>query len=423
MEENMTKNKVFLIITVVLMVIMSLILGWQVGSKVKQKEDSNTLPESQSIHKTPQTTDDITYAFLQLENNKQNMLYSPLSIKYALKMLSEGADGQTKEEIDKLIKDIELTKYQDIAEHLSLANAIFIRNDFKEKVNNNFIKQNQEKYNAEIIFDDFADATNINNWINEKTLNLINKALKDEDISPDTKLIITNALAIVMNFKEQFNANDTSGQTFYLENNEEYLATTMRRKTTSENTSYYQDSNITVLATDLEKYENTELEFIAIMPNNLNEYIKEFNSKELDNIDSKLIKASSTKAGLNIYIPKFKFEYELNLQNDLEKLGVKDAFDTKKANFKNISDDSIYVSRAIHKANIDFSEEGIKASAVTVFAFDTAALEENKPIDVRINKPFMFIIRDKNTKENWFTGTVYKPNSWEQDKEDYSAKS
>ena len=47
------------------------------------------------------------------------------------------------------------------------------------------------------------------------------------------------------------------------------------------------------------------------------------------------------------------------------------------------------------------------------------AFEEERPIEININKPFMYIIRDKETNEIWFVGTVYKPNLWENDKADY----
>ena len=47
-------------------------------------------------------------------------------------------------------------------------------------------------------------------------------------------------------------------------------------------------------------------------------------------------------------------------------------------------------------------------------------IEEEKPIEIKIDKPFVFLIRDKETKEIWFVGTVYEPNSWEDDKEEYS---
>ena len=110
-----------------------------------------------------------------------------------------------------------------------------------------------------------------------------------------------------------------------------------------------------------------------------------------------------------------------SVENDLIYLGVKDAFDSSLADFSNMTDKSeIYVSDALHKANIDFSEKGVKAAAATViYITEGMALEEEKPIEININKPFMYIIRDKETNEMWFIGTVYKPNLWENDKADY----
>ena len=75
----------------------------------------------------------------------------------------------------------------------------------------------------------------------------------------------------------------------------------------------------------------------------------------------------------------------------------------------------------LHNAKIDFSEKGIKAAAATVIMLEAgSALEEEKPIEVNIDKPFMYLIRDKKTGEIWFTGTVYEPDSWKAVKGDYT---
>ena len=81
----------------------------------------------------------------------------------------------------------------------------------------------------------------------------------------------------------------------------------------------------------------------------------------------------------------------------------------------------LWVEGALHKANIDFTEKGVKAAAVTViYMMDGAMMaDKNKPIEIEINKPFMYLIKDKKTDEIWFVGTVYEPNSWENDKADY----
>jgi serpin B len=89
-----------------------------------------------------------------------------------------------------------------------------------------------------------------------------------------------------------------------------------------------------------------------------------------------------------------------------------------------MSKEELYVGDAKHKADIKFSEKGIKAAAVTVIMMlEKSAFEEPKEIvELNFNKPFMFIIRDKNTKDVWFTGTVYEPVLWDEVKDDYKQR-
>ena len=152
----------------------------------------------------------------------------------------------------------------------------------------------------------------------------------------------------------------------------------------------------------------------------LSNYIKDFDMNDLNNVIEKSTLASDTKAGLYVTIPRFSIEYDLNLKDDLIKLGITDAFSLDLADFSNISDKKLYVTDALHKANIDFTEKGIKAAATTVIHMTCGmALREEMPINININKPFLYVIRDKDTGEIWFIGTVCEPNHWEQDEPTY----
>jgi len=366
---------------------------------------------------------DFDYLFLKLENNKKNMLYSPLSIRYGLNMLKKGAKGNTYDEINKLIGNTELPKYKSIDKYLSLANGIFIRDMYYEYVKQSYINTLKEKYDAEIIQDEFKDAQNANKWIENKTLGIIKKMLKDE-IVQNSEMIIINALAIDMEWYYHFDCDETYGGTFYLDDGQEMKATMMSNDEIKSNyISYYIDDDITVLTMSLKNYNGTQLEFMAIMPDkNLNTFIENVSKEQITQIDKKLKLSSDEKDGVNIIIPKFKFNYDLKLKGDLMNLGINDAFNYT-ADFSKMTEEELYVSEALHKADIEFSEDGIKAAAVTVFAMgdlDGPPDEEEKhPINIIIDKPFMFVIRDRETKDIWFTGTVYKPNSWENDKKKY----
>ena len=187
---------------------------------------------------------------------------------------------------------------------------------------------------------------------------------------------------------------------------------------TSEFESYYLDEDLTMVGMPLRKYGDTTLEFIAIMPENLDSYIKDNNIE----IDLRKLKDVGSKEELNITIPKFKFNYDLHLKQDLETLGVKTVFEAGKADLSNISTGDLYVTDALHKADIEFSEDGIKAAAVTTFTMKDNAIApagETTVIYLTFDKPFLFIIRDKDNGEVWFTGTVYEQTLWDDVKDSY----
>ena len=369
-------------------------------------------------------------SFLKLEDKQENIIYSPLSIKYALKMLQEGANDNTYTQIEEIVGNSNLPVYRNIENTLSLANGIFIRDTYYQYVKDDYKNILVSKYNAEIRQDGFQSAKNVNNWIEEKTFGKIENMITDELVTnPDSQMLLINALAIDMEWEVQFEDENTSGRQFYLADGTEMTTTMMSRESSSDDISYYIGDGITALTMDLKEYDGTQLEFMATMPNtNLEQYVDSLTMDKIEEITQNLNSASNTRAGVRINIPKFEFDYDMDLKADLMSLGITDAFDEFLADFSNMANldetqKNLYVSDALHKANIEFSEEGVKAAAVTVFGMmgDTLIGVENEvPIEININNPFVFLIRDKNTKEIWFIGTVYEPNSWEDDKQDYS---
>lgn len=407
----------FIIVAIILVVIFTIMI---VKNEKTRMNPTITGNQSSQAEET-----DFSIQFLKLENQQQNMVYSPLSIKYALNMLNEGANGNTKAQIENVIKDLSLTKYNTIDKVLSLANGVYIRDTYAEYVKEDYKNKLTEKYNAEINYDSFKNATNINNWIENKTLGIIKNMLDDNIVqNPNAEMLLINALAIDMEWENSFDASDTNGEDFYLTDNNTMTATMMHKETNGEDVAYYKDNDITALTMDLKQYDDTQLQFVAIMPeDNLSEYINTFTMDEFNHIIGNVTLASETKNGVEISIPKFSFDYNLQLKNDLIDLGITDAFDENLADFSNMTDANtgLYVYDALHKANIDFTEKGIKAAAVTVMiTFDATVMKDNnKPEEIRIDKPFLYFIRDKDTNEIWFVGTVYEPNSWEDDKGEY----
>lgn len=444
------------------------------------------------------------FAFLQLDNIQKNKVYSPLSIKYALAMLSEGALGTSKEQIDAIIGDYKSKKYTN-SEHLSLANAAFFRNTYKEHIKADFINNLIKKYNAEVIYDDFSTPNNINNWVSSKTFNLINNLLSDVSTN---EFVLVNALAIDMEWnkkiqavtpediysvsyahetyfesirdvggnyyeKIKFNGDETEvqalhfgasinnydivetlgednirktvgdeydkwlakkecGEDYTYETKEELLNRYITeidanygKVESSTDFTFYVDENVKTFAKDLKTYDGTTLQYVGIMPvkDSLEKYVKNIDAKEINTIISNLkeIKLDNFEKGyitkINGYAPLFNFEYDVDLIESLKDLGVTDVFDMSKANLSNMTDGDLFVNAAVHKANIEFSNDGIKAAAATAMGgmgsagcwFDYKYEAPVKEIDLTFDKPYLFLIRDKDSGEVWFTGTVYNP--------------
>ena len=517
------KKKSLIIITIILVIIVAGVLVFLKVKKNNSKPDDNKQNQVEVKRENKyseyqlkdNTLSNFDLYFLQLENNKKNMIYSPLSIKYVLEMLNSGAEGETKNQITDILGTYVNKKYTN-NRNMSFANALFVRNSYKDSIKTSYIDTLLNQYNATVAYDDFKSANTINNWVSNKTFKLINNAFDDSDIK-DYDFVLANALAIDMdwvnkiqdlynpytvdykheNFHEHVTPLTESGyrELAFKDYNKktnavEFAAVVNKydiinelgedniRKTVSDDYNtwlknggndyyamcsedsgsleeedkldldkyvkelsanyqtissstdfqFYVDDSVKVFAKDLKKYNGTTLQYIGIMPTdgNLSNYIKNINASSLSELISKIkpIAFDSFKDGvitdIHGYIPMFKFDYKLDLVNDLNTLGIKDVFDSNKANLSNLTTDKAYISDATHKATIDFSNDGIKAGAFTAgggagaggCGYDYQFKVPVEDIDLTFDKPYMFIIRDKDTNEVWFAGTVYEPTEY-----------
>lgn len=189
--------------------------------------------------------------------------------------------------------------------------------------------------------------------------------------------------------------------------------------------NFYVDDTVKVFSKDLRQYNGTTLQYIAVMPKQeeLSSYIKNVDAEQLNKlIDGiKPIELDSFEEGyvtkLTGFIPMFSYDAELDLKADLEKMGITDVFNPDKADLSKLTKSSSYIDTAVHKANIDFSNDGIKAAATTALGgkgaascdFDYLYEVPVKEIDLSFNKPFIYFVRDKESGEVWFMGSVYEP--------------
>lgn len=208
---NKSNNKflIIIILSVIIVVLATLLI---LNVMKKDNKDNGIVNSTEKTDVTSayimssNNLENFDLSFLKLENNNSNMIYSPISIKYALEMLADGSNGTTKQQINAIIGDYKANKYSN-SSNLSFANALFVKDTYRNSIKEEYTSMLTAKYNAEIIYDSFTNPNNINSWVNEKTLGLINNAVDSDSLKDN--FILFNALAINMNWKYKLQSGST----------------------------------------------------------------------------------------------------------------------------------------------------------------------------------------------------------------------
>jgi serpin B len=112
---------------------------------------------------------------------------------------------------------------------------------------------------------------------------------------------------------------------------------------------------------------------------------------------------------VELSLPKFKYVYGTKLINqELQALGLLKAFNADEADFSNITDDQIFISRVMHKAFIEVNETGSEAAAATIIEFENTSIGETEPV-FNANRPFIFAIYHQPSESILFIGKVAYP--------------
>jgi len=351
-------------------------------------------------------------------SKNQNVFVSPTSVAIALSMLYNGASGTTQQEMADVLslqgidlKDINAANESlgqslqkaDAKVQIAIANSLWAKQGFSFQ--HQFLKNNRQFYNAQVTSLDFASPEAvgiINQWVEESTQGKIAQII--ESLNPDDVLFLMNAIYFKGNWTNQFDKNLTTQQPFYLSD-----GTSKQHPLMSRRGEYHYYENEQFQAVSL-PYGSRRLSMYVFLPkknSNLEAFLGQLNSNNW----TQWLSQFRNREGL-VKIPRFKLEYETELQNALAALGMKTMFDSTQANFTNLTSEQVKVDRVKHKTFVEVNEEGTEAAAVTSIGIQvTSAMPAKEPFTMIVDRPFFCAIRDDQTGMVLFMGAIFEPKS------------
>lgn len=353
-----------------------------------------------------------------LAGNDENPVISPASAYLCLAMVMNGADNATLAEFEKVLggslDEVNALSYSltkqltDVAGDtiLNIANSLWADDDHVT-VLDSFVKSVVDYYGADIYEADLPsrEALNaINSWVNEKTNGLI-PTLHDEPYPDDTVLVLLNTIYMKAKWQRTFDAYSTLDNTFTKDDNTQLIVPFMNAGESYFNYIKTDSSEGVVLP-----YNDGKTTFIALKPSN-GQSVRELASSLGAGSLTEMIAASESTL-MNLSLPKFNIAYELYLTKLLEDMGLVSAF-TSDADLSLMGtgvDGPLYLSWVFQKVKIIVDEEGTEAAAVTeAVCGECAIAQENKPVELHFDTPFLYAVVDLDSGVPIFMGVMDDP--------------
>jgi len=342
--------------------------------------------------------------------DEENIFISPLSVGMALGMLYNGAEGTTKEEIEATMglsgfDKTELNKtfnelmsllmMIDDKVDLTIANSVWYKEEYTVK--DEFRNLVMAYFDAEVQGLDFekeSAVSTINNWVEAKTLGKIPVLL--DRIPPESVMYLINAMHFKALWKQQFDVDETRKSAFQT-GNAEVLVDMMHGKDMP--MLHYRDSDLELVELS---YGDGQFCLTVMMPAKDPENF--LNNLTSDSFNNFLEMADTSSMDINM--PKFSLAFEITLNDVLKTMGLKQAF-TDQAELGGLFEETLplTVSEVLHKAVIEVDESGTEAAAVTSVGIGLTSL----PMAVDLNRPFIFMIRERHTQAILFSGILRNP--------------
>ena len=372
----------------------------------------------------------------------ENLCLSPYSIQSALAMTFAGADGATRDEMARVLHYPKgdaihssftalnrgladaITKSTAIAAQgkrnggpaepitLNVANRLFGQSGYEFRAP--FTSLLKEKYGAPMEQIDFRKSPesarrHINDWVEGQTHKRIRDLLAKNVIKDDTRLVLVNAVYFKAPWATEFRSEATKPEPFHIRGGDAKPVPTMTRQ------SHYGFAQRKGFRAVSVPYSGHNLRFLILVPDDVN---------GLPSVEKAL--TAETLTGLvkmdlrlvNLHVPKFRIEPPgVELGDALMALGMKTAFDQPpgSANFDRMAprrpDDYLCISKVIHKTFLALDEKGTEAAAATAVVMMQmgSAMQRSEPIEMKVDRPFLFAIQHAPSGACLFLGRVNDP--------------
>lgn len=352
-----------------------------------------------------------------------NLLISPLSISVTLGMTWAGTRGETAEEIretlhypheqEQLHPTVGALQYDlhDAATegvdgdfHLSLVNALWVQEGFD--LAESFLDTVETNYGAPAETLDFAQAADesrerVNDWVREQTDGNIEELLPEGSLNRRTVLVLTNAVSLLADWNRPFDPEDTDDHEFTALDGS---TSTVPMMSLTDDFRYLRDGEEEYALVEL-PYANESVSMVVVVPESFESFESTVDGTWLTDRFAELDEESEGE--VRVMLPRFEFESALPLGDHLVDLGMPSAFESETANFGGLvpdaeDTDTLVLSEVYHDTYVAVDEEGTEAAAAT----GSEIQEVSAPPTVAADRPFLFLIRERNTNAVLFLGRV-----------------
>nr|XP_060635752.1 plasminogen activator inhibitor 1 [Anolis sagrei ordinatus] len=309
-------------------------------------------------------------------------------------------------QLQKALTDHRLEEEADLAATVSTADALFVQRNLALKPG--FLPRFQRIFRQAVKQVDFTEPDHarsiINDWVEQHTEGMIQGFLREGLLDQLTRLLLVDAIHFQGQWALPFPEASTRQGLFHKPDGNTVSVPMMQQ---TARFSYGEFSTPEHMEYDVIElpYQGEALSMLIAAPFEVDAPLSALTAI----LSAQLVdqwKSNMTQVTRLLVLPKFSLESELDLRRPLEALGMTDMFDARKANFRSLSDqEPLFVAQALQKVKIEVNESGTKASAATA----AIVYSRMAPLEMVLDRPFLFLVRHNPTGTVLFMGQVMEP--------------